>query len=332
MIGQPVTLLLPEDRQEEEVLLLERIRTGQRVAHFETVRRSKDGSPLDVSLTIAPIRNRHGTIVGASKIMRDISERIQNEQELRRSNAELALMNRELDEFVYTASHDLRASLTGVSTVAQWILEDDRSLSPKTRDRLALIQGRIERMHRLLNDVRDYTGAGRSVEAAGSPISAAALVADIAATLHVPPGFSIRPALSLQEIQVMRVPLELVLHNLIDNAIKHHDQSGGTVTVSARRRDAWYRFSVVDDGPGIPDEYHDVIFEMFRTLPPREIVESSDLGLALVGKIVGKLGGSCGIEPVRERGAHFWFDWPSSQAPLRRNHGTGHNQDPDGRG
>jgi PAS domain S-box-containing protein len=312
IVGQSVTRLLPEDRQEEEIVIIERIQTGQRVAHFETVRRRKDGSLIDVSLTISPIRNRHGAIVGASKVMRDITDRKRHKQELRRSNAELALMNRELDEFVYTASHDLKAPLTGVSAVAQWILEDDRTLCPETRSRLALIQGRIERMHRLLNDVRDYARASRPSEPAGNPVIAATLVAEIASTLHVPSGFSIRCDLTLQEIHVMRVPLELVLHNLIGNAIKHHDMEGGTVTVSAHARGAWIRFSVVDDGPGIADEYHGVVFEMFRTLQPRDAVEGSGMGLALVRKIVGKMGGSCGIEPTSGRGAHFWFDWPRS--------------------
>jgi PAS domain S-box-containing protein len=236
MIGQPVLRLIPEDRAEEETVILERIRKGLRVAHFETVRRRKDGSLIEVSLTISPIRDRKGVVVGASKVMRDISERRQHERELRQRNAELALMNRELDEFVYTASHDLRAPLTGVAAVAQWILEDDRSLCAETRNRLALIQARIERMHRLLNDVRDYARAGRADEPAGTAVNAAALVADIAATLHVPPGFDIRCDVSLQGIDVMRVPLELVLHNLIGNAIKHHDRRGGTVTVSAARR------------------------------------------------------------------------------------------------
>jgi PAS domain S-box-containing protein len=311
MIGQPVIQLLPEDRLEEEVVILERISKGLRVAHFETLRRRKDGLLLDVSLTISPIRNRFGAIVGASKVMRDITERRRYEQELRRSNAELALMNRELDEFVYTASHDLRAPLTGVAAVAQWILEDDRSLCPETRNRLALIQGRIERMHRLLNDVRDYARAGRSTEPVGAPVCATALVADIAATLHIPPTFTIRCDLSLQSVYVMRVPLEIVLHNLVGNAIKHHDRLGGSVTVSARPRGAWVRFSVVDDGPGIANEYHRIIFEMFRTLQPRDAVEGSGMGLALVRKIVSKMGGDCGIEPTPGRGAHFWFDWPT---------------------
>jgi PAS domain S-box-containing protein len=296
MTGQPVIRLLPAHRLEEEVVILERIRGGQRVAHFETVRARKDGSLVDVSLTISPIRNRYGAVVGASKVMRDITERKRHEQEL--------------EEFVYTASHDLRSPLTGVSTVAQWILEDDQSLSPKTRERLLLIQDRIARMHRLLNDIRDYARAGRSVERAGNPVSAAALVADIAATLHVPTGFSIRPDPSLQEIQLARVPLAFVLHNLIDNAIKHHDRPAGAVTVSAVPRGPWFRFSVLDDGPGIAEEFREVVFEMFRTLQPRDVVEGSGMGLALVRKIVSKQGGETGIEPAPGRGAHFWFDWP----------------------
>jgi signal transduction histidine kinase len=74
------------------------------------------------------------------------------------------------------------------------------------------------------------------------------------------------------------------------------------------------RFSVVDDGPGIATEYHGVIFDMFRTLQPRDAVEGSGMGLALVRRIVGKMGGGCGIEPSRGRGAHFWFDWPACGA------------------
>jgi signal transduction histidine kinase len=84
--------------------------------------------------------------------------------------------------------------------------------------------------------------------------------------------------------------------------------------VSARSRGAWIRFSVLDDGPGIADEYHGVVFEMFRTLQPRDAVEGSGMGLALVRKIVAKMGGGCGIEPSRGRGAHFWFDWPACGA------------------
>jgi PAS domain S-box-containing protein len=316
IIGQSVNRLLPEDRLHEESMILDLLARGEHVSHFETVRRRRNGTLVDVSLTISPIRDRAGIVVGASKIMRDISARKHAENELRRSNEDLGQKNKDLDDFVYTASHDLRSPLAGVSAVAQWILDDDSALTEVSRARLALIQGRIERMKRLLNDIRDYARAGQSVEPSGAPLSAAALVAEVSATLHVPTGFSIRCDPSLEAVQITRVPLEQVLHNLIGNAIKHHDRGTGIVTVAVELSGSCLRFSVIDDGPGIPDEYRSDIFEMFKTLKPRDEVEGSGMGLALVKKIVGKMGGNFGIEAAGGRGASFWFDWPRSGQPL----------------
>jgi len=310
MIGTPITRLIPSYLQDEEAMILDRIRNGQRVAHFETVRSKSDGTPVDVSLTISPIRDRFGTIVGASKIMRDISDTKRAEENLRRSNSELERINADLDEFVYTASHDLRSPLTNVASVAQWILEDDHSLSQQTRDRLILILTRIERMKRLLDDIRNYARSGRSEESSGAQLTARALVAEVVQDLHVPPGFSICCAPDLEDIQVKQIPLNQVLRNLIGNALKHHDQATGTVVVSVDARGIMLRFSVIDDGPGIPKAYREDIFEMFKTLKPRDEVEGSGMGLALVRKLVLRMGGSCGVVPVSGRGSEFWFDWP----------------------
>lgn len=312
IIGQPITRLLPSDRQDEESMILDQLRKGERVSHFETVRRKRDGSLVDVSLTISPMFDHSGIVVGASKIMRDISERKRAENELRRINEDLARKNQDLDDFVYTASHDLRAPLTGVGTVAQWILDDDGAISAESRARLVLIQGRIERMKRLLNDIRDYARAGELAEQSGTPLTAAVLVAEVAATSYVPAGFSVRCDPSLDEVHVNRVPLGQVLHNLLNNAIKHHDRERGIVTVSVESDGPRLRFSVIDDGPGIPQVYREAVFEMFKTLKPRDEVEGSGMGLALVRKIVGRLGGKCGIEELVGRGAKVWFDWPRS--------------------
>jgi len=310
IIGQPVTRLLPEDCVEEEAMILDRIRRGERVAQLETLRRKKDGSMVEVSLTISPIRDSDGRVTGASKIMRDITERKRSEAALRRSNAALVQMNTELDNFVYTASHDLRAPLTGIGSIVQWILEDDRALVGESRERLGLILGRIERMKQLLTDIRDYARSDQNAVPVGMPVSAVTLVANVVATTHVPPGFSIRVDPSLEPIQVQRAPLEQVLCNLVGNAIKHHDLPAGTVTVSVEQAPPWLRFSVIDDGPGIPEEYRESIFEMFKTLKPRDQVEGSGMGLALVRKIVSRLGGRCGVGPAADRGSHFWFEWP----------------------
>jgi two-component system, LuxR family, sensor kinase FixL len=314
IIGKSVTLLIPGDRVAEEDAILEQLRNGRRVMHFETVRRRRDGSLVDVSLTISPIRDHSGTIVGASKIMRDITESRRAEENIRRSNAELVQINGELDEFVHTASHDLRAPLLGVSRVANWILEDDQTLNAESRDRLMLILGRIGRMQRLLADVREYALAGRYNQPYGERLSATALVAEVAATLAAPPDYSVVCHPSLDALTVTKMPLQQVLHNLIDNAIKHHDRSGGVVQVTGAPAGDRIRFSVVDDGPGIAEAYHGTVFEMFRTLRPRDVVEGSGMGLALVRKIVERMGGKCGIRPTAGRGAHFWFDWPAPDA------------------
>lgn len=316
IVGESITRLIPADRRAEEDLIIAQLREGRRVAHFETVRRRKDGSLVDVSLTISPLRDVSGAVVGASKIMRDISERKRAEQALRRSNIELEQINKELDDFVYTASHDLRAPLTGVSTLAQWILEDDRSLTATSRERLILIQGRIERMKRLLEDIRDYARAGQFTDP-GPTVTAASLVQEVVATSFLREGFVVECAPSLQAVQVSRVPLEQVFHNLIGNAIKHHDRKTGNVWVSMRENGAKLRFEVRDDGPGVPPEYRESIFEMFETLKPRDSVEGSGMGLALVRKIVGKMGGNCGVQASDGRGATFWFDWPAQDRGPR---------------
>lgn len=272
--------------------------------------RRKNGTEVPIEIGLNPIDTPAGLYTLASII--DITARKQADDELRRSNAQLEKMNEELESFVYTASHDLRSPLAGVRTVAQWILDDDQSLLPQTRERLTLIQGRIERMSRLLNDIRDYARIGRSAEHSGTLMSAAALVVDIAATSHVPAGFAIRCDSSLETVRIYRVPLEQILHNLINNAIKHHDREKGIVTVSVVSKGPRHRFSVIDDGPGIPMEYRDVIFDMFKTLKPRDEKEGSGMGLALVRKLVERMGGACGVESVRDRGAEFWFEWPKS--------------------
>jgi PAS domain S-box-containing protein len=312
LLGQPLELLIPQRFRERHPDLVANYFAAPQAramgAGRELYGLRKDGSEVPIEIGLNPIETSLGLFTLASII--DITERKRTEDELRRSNAELEQMNKELDDFVYTASHDLRSPLNGVSTVVQWILEDDGALTAETRERLGLIHGRIERMKRLLNDIRDYARAGQGAELAALPLSAAALVADVVATTHVPAGFSIRCDPSLEAARVTRFPLAQVLHNLIGNAIKHHDQETGIVTVSVESGGARLRFSVMDDGPGIPHAYREAVFEMFKTLKPRDEVEGSGMGLALVRKIVGRLGGECGIEEAHGRGTVVWFDWP----------------------
>jgi signal transduction histidine kinase len=111
------------------------------------------------------------------------------------------------------------------------------------------------------------------------------------------------------------MPLQRVFANLIDNAGKHHDHNCGTITVAGELRGQRLYFTVTDDGPGIPEAYRETIFTMFRTLRPRDAMEGSGMGLALVRKLLASAGGQCGVTPAPGRGSTFWFDWPL-QAPA----------------
>ena len=137
--------------------------------------------------------------------------------------------------------------------------------------------------------------------------------------LNPPSGFSVNAAGKLPTFSTQRVPLELVLRNLIQNAIKHHDRADGHVTVSVREEAEWVEFAVQDDGPGIAPAFHERIFQIFQTLQPRDDVEGSGMGLAVVKKVVESLGGAIAVDSAEGQGATFRFTWPKlSKCSIRR--------------
>jgi len=273
--------------------------------------RRKDGGLIHVE-----VRERLIRLAGIPYLYgsaRDVTERHVEEENKQRHLVELERINRELDDFVYVASHDLRSPLRAVITLAQWIIDDDVNLHEKTNARLVQIQSRARRMSQLLDDIQRYARAGRDAGLSGVKLSATALVGEVVATMQIPTGFTICASATLNSVPVQRMPLEQVLHNLLGNAIKHHDRSSGEIRIEVVDAGKCHRFFVEDDGPGIPDAYRETVFEMFSTLKPRDEVEGSGMGLALVRKIVMGLGGSCGIETGRARGTRLWFDWPKIQ-------------------
>jgi PAS domain S-box-containing protein len=256
-----------------------------------------------------PDRDSHGTVRGFYVLVTDVSSLQEARLALEATNSELNHINRELDQFVYTASHDLRSPLRAISSLAQFVLEDDASLQEDTRDRMRLIISRAERMQKMLDQILEYARAGKD-GGKGKPVPVSDLIDDVTAMLGVK-DFTIVKDPSLAAVLVLPMPIGQVFHNLIGNAIKHHDATHGTVIISAEKKPNGFRFWVKDDGPGIPRQYSESVFEMFTTLKRRDVVEASGIGLALVRKLVKLQGGSCGVEPASGRGASIWFDWPA---------------------
>jgi signal transduction histidine kinase len=236
--------------------------------------------------------------------------RMDLEMRVSERTAELERSNRELNQFAYVASHDLKAPLRAIDNLAGWISEDAaQTLPPRSAEHLAKMRGRVKRMEQLLEDLLAYSRAGR-VRPPAESVDVDRLVADVTALLGPPAGFTVVMETPGVRLRTPRVSLELVLRNLIGNAIKHHTEEDGTVWVRTVARGEMVEFSVRDDGPGIDPRYHAKIFEMFQTLQPRDQTEGSGMGLAIVKKLVESYGGEIQVDSAVGEGATFCFTWP----------------------
>lgn len=249
-----------------------------------------------------------------SMLFRDVTSRVRAEAELKRTLAELKRSNRDLEQFAFAASHDLKSPLRAIESLAQWIEEDlQEQLHEKPCEHLRLLRQRTHRMGRLLDDLLSYARAGTPGRA--ETVDVAHLLAQLRDFLMPPAGMTLLFEAPLPVLTTPLAPLRQVFTNLIGNAIKHHDQPTGLIRVSAAERDGFIEFSVEDNGPGIPHEFRKRVFEMFQTLRPRDEVEGSGMGLAIVRRIVESVGGSVALEGATPRGTVVRFTWPKSVQP-----------------
>jgi signal transduction histidine kinase len=233
------------------------------------------------------------------------------EERVAQRTAELERSLKELDQFTYIASHDLKAPLRGVKQLSSWIVEDAGHLLPEeSKVHLAKMQSRIDRMERLLDDLLMYSRVGRSYYGSVESVDTGLLVQETIDLVAPPPGFTIVVREPMPVLITSRMLLELVFKNLIENGIKHHDRADGRVEVSAVERVDEVEFSVADDGPGIDERFHNRIFQIFQTLQPRDKIESTGVGLAIVKKTIENYGGTIHIISAEGQGTTFRFTWP----------------------
>ncbi|CAN5897817.1 hypothetical protein BH24DEI2_BH24DEI2_18970 [soil metagenome] len=225
----------------------------------------------------------------------------------------------ELDQFAYIASHDLKAPLRAMDNLAAWIAQDaGEKLSEKSREHLNKLRSRAARMEKLLSDLLVYSRADR-LSRVVQTVDVAALVADMTELLEPPPGFRVEVQSAVQTVVTSVVPLETVLRNLLGNAFKHHHKTEGRVLVRLEDVGDSLVLEVADDGPGIPAAFHERVFQVFQTLQPRDQVEASGIGLAVVKKIVEGRGGAVSLRSTPGQGATFRVTWPKEvDAPATR--------------
>jgi len=314
MIGRSIEILLPaRDR-------------GCHLEHFSGVqadgpddpdmvlrevtglRRNGEEFPLEVSLSLAETSGRK-VYIG---MIRDISARKAAEDRLLAALAELERSNADLDDFAYVASHDLKAPLRVIDNVSGWLEEDlAEHLTDDTRESMDLLRGRVRRMEKLLDDLLAYSRVGR-VKEISRMVSGTELIEDVRGLTNLPDGFRLETRGDFAALRLPNMPLRNVLLNLVSNALKHHDRPAGEVRISVTEAGDQLRFEVADDGPGIAPEFHERVLRMFHTLRPRDEVEGSGMGLAMVKKYVEVAGGRLEILSDGVRGTQFGFTWPKA--------------------
>lgn len=230
----------------------------------------------------------------------------------RRKLEEVEHTNADLNRFAYVASHDLRAPLRAIDQLASWVEEDLEHATDDVRNNLSLLRQRVRRMDALLMRLLEYSRVGSEGVEIYS-VDVGTLLVDTIDLLTVPSDFDITVGDDLPLFDTARGPLERVFLNLVNNAIKHRDVRSRRVTIDCVDRDDMYEFTVEDDGPGIPPQFHQRVTEMFTTLKRRDETEGSGMGLALTRRVVETAGGVFWVESpttAHGRGTRFHFTWP----------------------
>jgi len=230
-------------------------------------------------------------------------------QDLAKSTTLLELQKRDLDTFVAFASHDLRAPLRGIGNLVTWLLEDlADAIDPDVQKQFDLITFKVNSMQTLLNDLLQYAQIGR-VESNLTTVCIEELLRDIINELEIPTDFTIHIATAMPNLVADYRALYQVFVNLIQNAVKHHTRKDGRVEIAATRAGSFYQFDVIDDGPGIPLQHHQNIFQVFRTFGKSDSRNNTGVGLAIVKKIVELQGGTITVESNGYSGTVFRFTW-----------------------
>ena len=320
-----------------EKKILERISNNEAVSHYETVRINGDGQQIYVSLAVSPLKNAEGTVIGFSKIGRDITAskrseaalvyankklELQNLEKEKRSaeliiiNRELTLadtrlreVNNELEAFTYSVSHDLRAPLRAVNSYAQ-ILEEDyaKALDADGKQILENIRYNTKKMGALIDELLSFSRLGRK-EIDRADIDMNELVQTVLGEIN-------RTIEHKANIKVSQLPpvkgdyilLHQVLFNLLSNAIKYSSKKDDPIVeVFAEHHNNKTVFAIKDNGVGFDMRFADKLFGVFQRLHSEKEFEGNGVGLAIVQRIISKHGGNISVEGKENEGATFYF-------------------------
>lgn len=325
MIGESITRIIPPDRIDEETQIMARLRRGERLDHFQTIRRRKDGQSIHVALTISPIKDKDGRVVGASKIARDVTalkaaeERLQAhaaelEQKVCERTAKLQEMVNELEAFSYSLSHDMRAPLRAIHSFTEIVIADHGAKIPEALEYLQRVIDAANRMDRLIRDVLDFARVSR-MDIELVPVQLEPLVEGIIKErpeLQLP-GVEISMGTPLLPVVGHEASLTQCLTNLLDNAAKFVEPGKRPIVrVFTEEAEGKVRICVRDNGIGIDVEAQQRLFGIFQRVHHARSYQGTGVGLAIVRKAAARMNGTVGVQSSPGLGSTFWIELPKA--------------------
>lgn len=270
-------------------------------------------SGLHYEYFIFPDQTNKGGLIGFAQ---NITNKINTEQKLKDSAITLSKANDELNQFAHIVSHDLKAPLRAISSLCEWI--EDGVRGNANRDvmcNLSMVRSRVRKMQNLIDGILNYSRVAQMRDLL-EEVDTHQLIQEVIQVIGVPERFEMIIENKLPVIFFNSLLMEQLFSNLISNAIKYHHKSAGRISIAYQDEDRYHRFSVEDDGPGIPKEGLEKIFLIFQTLQSKEKEESTGVGLAIVKKIAEDHGGSIWVESDGRSGSKFIFKIPKK--PSRK--------------
>jgi PAS domain S-box-containing protein len=271
---------------------------------------SSEGETFRCPCSSFQVKNPEGDVVTKIILLRDTADRKNKEQNISGYTKRLEKDNRELDQFSYIVSHDLKAPLRAISNLSLWLQEDlGPSLSEENKKNLDMLRNRVVRLDSLISGILEYSRIGRE-ENIAELVDVYVLLNEVVEMLSPPAHIKIEISNDIPMLHAPKVKLLQVFSNLISNAIKYNDKAKGLIQVYGSEKEAGFEFVVEDNGAGIPSEFFEKIFVIFQTLQSRDKFESTGIGLTIVKRIIEEGGGRIWVESEVGKGSKFYFLWP----------------------
>ncbi len=272
----------------------------------------KDGNVIWGNLEMSFIQNRGEDFQFIIAMVEDITQRKQDEAKQKQLLKELELINQELDSFAYIVSHDLKAPLRGIGSLADWLSNDYADkLDAEGKDIINLMTNRVERMKNFIDGILEYSRVSK-INEAKTEVDLNKVVNDTIELIQPPNNITISIENKLPIIKNYRIFMEQIFQNIIGNSIKFMDKPIGVIIIKSEEINGFWKISISDNGPGIEERYYKKIFQIFQTLQPRDKFESTGIGLSIVKKIIETSGGSIWVESEPGKGSTFYFTLPKN--------------------